>query len=474
MHKLLLLTVVVSLAACSFIPTYQRPDMPVPAAYTQGATYVAEHGDERAPIDWQHFFKDPALHRLIDLSLVNNRDLRKAALNVAAYRAQFQIQRSALFPEIGLDGEGERSRSPAGLSDTGKHLTSGDSGVSVGLTSYELDVWGRIRSLSQEAQEIYLASEEARRSVRIGLVADVAVAYLTWHTDRNLLRVTRSTLENYDHSLALIQASSDAGTASELDVRQARTLVDSARGQVQAYTREVAQDLNALRLLVGTDLPADMPTLAPGAQVLAQVPPGLPANLLQQRPDIRAAEHQLVAANANIGAARAAFFPSISLTASAGTASSQLSGLFEPGSESWAFVPQIHMPIFNGGRLSASLNYARIQKSIEVADYEKTVQTAFREVTDGLAAVETWKEALESQEDLVSACVEYAQMAQQRYDEGVDSYLTLLDAQRQLLTARQKLLTDRLAQRTAQIQLYKALGGGWSASDSDQIAVGPP
>ncbi|MGY4494612.1 efflux transporter outer membrane subunit [Pseudomonas sp. TE3610] len=468
-HKPLFLAVAACLAGCSFIPAYHRPDMPVPGAYPQGAAYAAPQGGDAAPIDWQRFFKDPALHRLIDLSLANNRDLRKAALNVAAYRAQFQIQRSALSPEIGLDGEGGRSRTPADLSDTGKHLTTGDNGVSVGLTSYELDVWGRIRSLSKEAQETYLASEETRRSVRIGLVADVAVAYLTWQTDQHLLEVTRSTLDNYGHNLSLIQASSDAGTASDLDVRQARTLVDSARGQVQAYTRQVAQDINALRLLVGTDLPTGMPVISLEDPVLAQVPAGLPANLLLQRPDIRAAEHQLLAANADIGAARAAFFPAISLTASAGTASSQLSGLFNPGSESWSFVPQIHLPIFTGGRLSASLDYAKIQKDIHVADYEQTVQTAFREVADGLAAMGTWEEELKSQQDLVRASDEYAQMAQQRYDEGVDSYLTLLDAQRQLLSARQQLLTDRLAELTAQVQLYKALGGGWT--DVDQAPV---
>lgn len=470
-HKPLLLAVIISLSGCSFIPDYQRPEMPVPTAYPLGATYAAAQGGDAVPIQWQRFFNDPTLHRLIDLSLANNRDLRKAALNVAAYRAQFQIQRSALSPEIGVDGEGGRSRTPADLSSTGKHLTTGDDGVSVGLTSYELDVWGRVRSLSKEALETYLASDETRRSVRIGLIADVAVAYLTWQTDQHLLKVTRSTLDNYVHNLELIDASSKAGTASDLDVRQARTLVDSARAQVQAYTRQVAQDLNALRLLVGTDLPAGMPVISLDEQILAQVPAGLPADLLQQRPDIRAAEHQLLAANADIGAARAAFFPTISLTASAGTASTQLSGLFNPGAESWTFVPQIHLPIFTGGRLAASLDYARIQKDINVADYEQTVQTAFREVADGLAAMGTWEQELKSQKDLVRADEEYAQMAQQRYDEGVDSYLTLLDAQRQLLSARQQLLTSQLAELTTQVQLYKALGGGWSEVDSPAIAT---
>jgi multidrug efflux system outer membrane protein len=450
-----------TLSGCNLIPEYQQPEASIPQAFPQGAAYGAQMTGNSAQIDWQTFFKDPALHRLVDLALENNRDLRKAALNVAAYRAQYRIQGSALVPELGVDASGGRSRTPADLSSTGRQETSGDNSLQVGLTSYELDVWGRIRSLDRNALETYLASEEAQRSVQIGLVADVAVAYLTWQTDRQLLAVTRSTLENYRHNLELIQASSEAGTASDLDVRQARTLVDSARGQVQAYTRQEAQDVNALRLLLGTTIPSDLPESNLEGQLMTEIPAGLPANLLQQRPDIRAAEHQLLAANANIGAARAAFFPSITLTAGAGTASSQLSGLFSGGSETWSFIPQIHLPIFTGGRLKASLDYAKIQKDIGVANYEQTIQASFREVSDGLAAMRTWGEQLKSQQDLVRATDEYTQMALQRYEEGVDNYMTLLDAQRQLLSARQQLLSGHLAKLTSQIQLYKALGGGW-------------
>lgn len=461
-HKPLLLVLAMTLSGCNLIPEYQQPEAPIPQAFPQGAAYGAPMTGNSAQIDWQTFFKDPALHRLVDLALENNRDLRKAALNVAAYRAQYRIQGSALFPELGVDASGGRSRTPADLSSTGRQETSGDNSLQVGLTSYELDVWGRIRSLDRNALETYLASEETQRSVRIGLVADVAVAYLTWQTDRQLLVVTRSTLENYRHNLELIQASSEAGTASDLDIRQARTLVDSARGQVQAYTRQVAQDGNALQLLLGTTIPRDLPESNLDGELLTDIPAGLPADLLQRRPDIRAAEHQLLAANANIGAARAAFFPSITLTAGAGTASSQLSGLFNSGSESWSFIPQIHLPIFTGGRLKASLDYAKIQKDIGVANYEQAIQVSFREVADGLAAMGTWGEQLKSQEDLVRATDEYTQMAQQRYEEGVDNYMTLLDAQRQLFSARQQLLTGHLAKFTAQIQLYKALGGGWT------------
>ena len=310
-HKPLLLVLAMTLSGCNLIPEYQRPDAPIPQAFPQDAGYEAPLTGHVALIGWRTFFKDPAMHRLVDLALANNRDLRKAALNVAAYRAQYRIQGSALLPQIEMDGTGGRSRTPADMSNTGQQVTTGDNSLQVGLTSYELDVWGRIRSLDRNALETYLASEETQRSVQIGLVAEVAVAYLTWETDRQLLSVTRSTLENYRHNLELIQASSEAGTASDLDVRQARTLVDSARGQVQAYTRQVAQDINALRLLLGTSIPDNLPETDMEGQLMAEIPAGMPANLLQQRPDIRAAEHQLLAANANIGAARAASSPAL-------------------------------------------------------------------------------------------------------------------------------------------------------------------
>lgn len=460
-RKSLTVALVLTLSGCSMIPQYRRPDAPIPTSYPTGLAYAAPVSGEATHIQWKVFFQDPNLRHLIELALANNRDLRKAALNVDAFRAQYRIQGAALYPQIGVDAKTARSRTPGDLSETGKPLTTGDNTLQIGLASYEVDVWGRVRSLDRNALENYLATEEAQRSVQIGLVGDVAVAYLTWQTDQQLLEITRSTLRNYQHSLELITAGSQAGTASDLDVRQAKTLVDGARGQVQSYLRQVAQDKNALQLLLGTTITAEHSVASLDTQILVQIPEGLPSALLRQRPDILAAEHRLLAANANIGAARAAFFPSITLTGGAGTASSRLSGLFNDGSESWSFVPQINIPIFTGGRLAASLDYARIAKEIEVVNYERSIQAAFREVADGLAALGTWDEELNSQKDLVRATEEYTQMAQQRYDEGVDNYLTLLDAQRQLLSARQKLLTDHLAQLSAQIQLYKALGGGW-------------
>ncbi|SEG08274.1 efflux transporter outer membrane subunit [Marinobacterium lutimaris] len=462
MRRPLLLVTAMALGGCSLVPDYQRPEAPVPNAYPEGAAYSAAADGDASQISWNTFFQDPALHQLVALALENNRDLRKALLNVDAYRAQYRIQGAALMPEVGIDGRGGRSRVPGDLAPGGQQTTAGNSSLEVGLTSYEVDLWGRVRSLDKAALETYLASDDTRRSVQLGLVANVAIAYLTWRTDQQLLSVTRSTLENYRHNLELVQASSGAGTASGLDVRQARTLVYSAEGQVHAFTRQVAQDKNALALLLGSPVPQDLPATDLAAPLLAEIPAGLPAGVLEQRPDISAAEHQLMAANANIGAARAAFFPSIRLTGSAGSASTHLSGLFDSGSAAWSFTPQIHLPIFNGGRLKASLDYAEIQKDIGVATYEQSIQRAFREVTDGLAAKGTWDKQIHSQQALVDSATEYSEMAQKRYDEGVDNYLTLLDAQRQLLSARQTLLTDQLAQMTSKIELYKALGGGWS------------
>lgn len=464
-HLVLAVALGLALPGCSLIPHHTPPEAPVDDAWPQGPAYRAETDTAATALGWQDFFRDPKMQQLIGVALEHNRDLRVAALNVQAYRAQYRIQRSALFPSVDAGVSGSRQRLPADLSTTGSSEIHSQYGLDVGISSYELDVFGRVRSLSRAALETYLATEQAQRSIRIGLIADVASAYLTWQTDQALLEVTANTLESYTRSLRMIEAAQHEGTSSALDVRQARTLVDSARTQLILYTRQVAQDANALQLLLGTRIPSDSVRGLPlNAQLLREMPAGLPSDLLQRRPDILAAEHRLLADNANIGAARAAFFPSISLTAFAGSASSQLGDLLKGGQGTWGFVPQINVPIFNGGRLRANLDYAVIQKDIGVALYEKSIQTAFQEVADGLAAKGTFTEQLQSQRDLVQASQEYFAMAQQRYDEGVDNYLTLLDAQRQLLSSRQKLLSDRLLQLDSQVQLYKALGGGWEQS----------
>ncbi|WP_322980174.1 AdeC/AdeK/OprM family multidrug efflux complex outer membrane factor [Pseudomonas sp. C11] len=458
------------LSGCSLIPDYQRPDAPVAADWPQGAAYgdaAREGNTPAADLQWQAFFRDPALRQLVQTALENNRDLRVAALNVESYRALYRVQRAEQFPSISADGSGTRQRVPGDLSQAGKATTSGQYSATLGVSAWELDFFGRLRSLSDQALQQYLATEQAARSTQISLVASVATAYLQWQADMALLKLTQDTLETYEASYQLTQRSFDVGVSDALSLSQARTSVDSARVSLAQYQRQVAQDRNALILLLGTNLPADLPQgLALDSELLESVPAGLPSDLLQRRPDLLQAEYQLKAANANIGAARAAFFPSISLTANAGTSSSQLSGLFDSGSGSWLFQPQISIPIFNAGSLRANLDYAELQKDVQVAQYEKAIQTAFQEVADQLAARTTYREQLNAQRALLESTESYYELAERRYRTGVDSYLTLLDSQRQLFSVRQQLISDRLAQLTSEVELYKALGGGWSASEA--------
>ncbi len=460
------------LQACSMMPTYEQPAAPTPSAWPQGEAYAPANGGEGmavVDIGWRDFFRDPALQHLIGMALDNNRDLRTAALRVDAYRAQYRIQRAALFPALDIDGGGTRQRLPADLSGTGYSRTSGNYSIGFGVTAYELDLFGRVRSLEQQALEEYFASEETRRSTQLTLVSDVATAWLTLRSDTALLELTRDTLRAYEESLALIVLRNEAGTASLLDVTQARSAVEGARSQEAQYLRLIALDTSALQWLVGASLPDELVSGSKKAPIeeslLAEIPVGLPADVMQRRPDILAAEHRLKGANANIGAARAAFFPSVTLTASAGTASNELSGLFDAGSGAWSFIPKINIPIFNAGRLRANLDYAEIQKDINVAEYEKTIQTAFREVSDGLAARKTYRQQLQAEYDLVNTNRQYLDLADRRYRAGVDNYLTVLDAQRELFTAEQQRIRSRLNQLNGEIALYKALGGGdWATA----------
>ena len=454
----------IALSGCSLIPDYQRPEAPVAAQFPQGPAYSPKEAANVAAAEqgWRQFFHDPALQQLIQTALENNRDLKVAALNIDAYAAQYQIQRADLFPAVSATGSGSRSRTPARLSQTGESTISSQYSAGLGISSYELDLFGRVRSLSEEALQKYFATEEARRSTQISLVASVANAYLTWQADKELLKLTQDTLAAFEQSYKLTSRSNEVGVASALDLSQARTSVENARVALARYTRQVAQDENSLTLLLGTGLPANIASKPLSDDLLSEVPAGLPSDLLQRRPDIVQAEYNLKAANANIGAARAAFFPSISLTANAGTLSPDLSGLFKGGSGTWLFQPQINLPIFNAGSLRASLDYSKIQKDITVAQYEKSIQTAFQEVSDGLAARQTYNQQLQAQRDFVNANQDYYRLAERRYRIGVDSNLTFLDAQRSLFSAQQALITDRLAQLTSEVNLYKALGGGWS------------
>lgn len=452
------------LGGCSLIPDYQTPESPAAAQWPQGPAYSPTESAEVAAAEqgWRQFFHDPALQQLIQTALVNNRDLRVAALNIDAYRAQYRIQRADLFPAVSANGSGSRQRVPGDVSSTGEATINSQYSATLGVSAYELDLFGRVRSLSEQALETYLSSEQARRSTQISLVASVANAYLTWQADQALLKLTEETLKTYEESYQLTKRSNEVGVSSALDLSQARTSVEGARVKLAQYQRLVAQDLNSLTVLLGTSVPANLPASQElNANLLSEVPAGLPSELLQRRPDIQEAEHLLKAANANIGAARAAFFPSISLTANAGTLSPDMGGLFKGGSGTWLFQPQINLPIFNAGSLRASLDYSKIQKDINVAKYEKTIQTAFQEVSDGLAARQTFKEQLQAQRDLVAANQDYYRLAERRYRIGIDSNLTFLDAQRSLFSSQQALIADRLLQLVSEVNLYKALGGGW-------------
>lgn len=477
MKKLTLTTVGMAwmLGGCSLIPEYQRPAAPVPVQYPLGGVYsLAQAGTVAVKPDWQQLFHDPALQQLIGAALANNRDLRVAALNVQAFQAQYRIQRADLLPAISASGAGKRQKVPGDLTGTGKSAITSNYSATLGLSAYELDLFGRVRSLSEQAMLTYLGTEEARRSAQLSLVANVANAYLTWRADQELLTLAQQTLAANDHSWQLTRRSKTAGKASALDVVQARTAVESTRASVARYERQVAQDVNNLALLVGGPVDENLPSRPLADDLVARVPAGVPSDLLQRRPDILQAEYQLQAANANIGAARAAFFPSVTLTANAGSTSKELSGLFKGGAGTWTFQPQINLPIFNAGSLRASLDYAKLQKDITVAQYEKSIQTAFQEVADGLAARQTFNDQLDAQRDFVAANQAYYDLAQHRYRSGVDSNLTFLDAQRSLFSSQQALIIDRLAQLVAEVNLYTALGGAWSVNPSPTVAADIP
>ncbi|MCW5625659.1 MAG: efflux transporter outer membrane subunit [Burkholderiales bacterium] len=459
------LALVVS-GGCTMIPTYERPAAPVADAYPAGEAVgeAASGAVAAADIGWRDFIGDARLQRLIELALNNNRDLRVAALGIEQYRAQYRIQRSVLFPTVDATGTLTRQEIPAGASIINRGFRLNQESISVGFTSYELDLFGRIRSLKEQALEQYFASEAARKSTQISLVAEITAQYLSLLANEELLRLTEETLATRQKSYDLTRRTVELGQASAQDLRQSETLLETAKASLARYTRQVAQDTNGLVVLIGSPLPADLPAAVPFSQqrFLADLPAGLPSDLLQRRPDIEQAEHVLKGANANIGAARAAFFPRISLTANLGTASSSLDGLFKSGSEAWTFTPQISLPIFNAGSNRAKLDVAKLQKEIEIAQYEKTIQTAFREVADALAARGTYDSQVAADEANLAASREYFRLAEARYTRGVDNFLIVLDAQRSLYAAEQTLINDRLARLTNLVTLYKVLGGGWN------------
>lgn len=463
-HALLPLAAAAVLAGCmNLAPTYQQPDAPIPQAWPTSAGAAQATG---APLaGWQDFFVDERLRGVLALALENNRDLRIAALNIERARALYGIASASALPTVDVGGGASRVRTPGALTTNGQARVANSFSADFGLTAYELDFFGRVRNLSDAALEDFFSTEDARRSAQISLVASVAQAWLQLASDQQRLRLARETLQSQQRSYDLIRQAYELGAQSGVALAQAQTTVEAARGQAAVFDSLVEQGRNALALLAGAQPPAEMlPGDAPAAVAQLPAPPAdLPSSVLQQRPDVLAAEHALRAAHHDIGAARAAFYPRISLTGSAGVASPSLSSLFEAGSRAWSFGPSISLPLFDGGARRNQLRATEVQRDIELASYEKTLQTAFREVSDALAERRTLAERLDAQRALVAASTRSFDLAQALFKGGGGSYLEVLDAQRALYAAQQTLIGLELTDQANRVTLYKVLGGGWQA-----------
>lgn len=451
------------LSGCSLIPAYHRPAMSVATSYPVAG---GGHGPAAYDIGWEQFFKDPALQKLISLGLGNNRDLRVSVLKVEESQAQYRVSRASLFPTINGDASFERTHTPANLSAAPNFR---EYSLSAQAVSWELDLFGQLRSKAAAQHQLYLSQVATTKAARMALIAQIASQYYTWQADRQALQIAQQSASADLHSLNLVQLELQHGVGTAMTLAQAQSTYDTAQTSVAQYQRQVAQDMNQLVLLLGAPIPDTLLMQMEAVNgllaepALPQVPAGLPSDLLTRRPDIIAAEHQLLAANANIGAARAAFFPSISLTASGGIASPTLASLFTSGQGAWSFEPHIDLPIFTGGENIANLDIAKIEKKIQIADYQKTIQSAFHDVADALSARQTYDDEVKAQQNLVAANSRYYSLAQMRFTAGVDNYLNVLVAQNSLLSAKLTLVNLQLAQRQNEITLYNALGGGWSA-----------
>jgi multidrug efflux system outer membrane protein len=464
-----LLFAVSALFGCTMIPKYERPAPPVAAQFPEASE--TKPGPAASDIAWRDFVREERLKQLLEAALVNNRDMRVAILNVEQSRAQYRITRSTSFPTVDASTSYSRSQSSLASFPQGSGASTGSSSTfsfsqwnaSIGTSSYEVDLWGRVRSLNKQALEKYFSTEEAQRAEQISLVSEVATEYFTLREAEEGLELSRQTLRAVEESYDVNKAMFGAGATNELDLREAEGQVQTARINVLTYQRQIEQAENYLVLLVGQDLPANLP--APrsfrSANLLTDIPAGLPSELLERRPDILEAEHTLKAANANIGEARAAFFPTITLTSSIGTTSSQLSELFGSGTGVWSFSPQITLPIFTGGKTRADLDAAEVSKRIEIANYEKAIQTAFREVADALVGVQSYAKQIEHEASLVNAQQKRYDIANIRYRVGAGTYLNVLTAQEDLYSAQQGLIQAQFNKFSSQISLYKALGGGW-------------
>ncbi|HHD7473769.1 TPA: efflux transporter outer membrane subunit [Klebsiella oxytoca] len=449
------------LSGCNLAPHYERPKAPVEANWNAAPTA----GFQASEMAWATFFTDPTLQQLIRTAISNNRDLKVAALNVESARAQYRISRADLLPTVNASFSKTAEHLPGNLYSTQQTgpVTYQQYEGNMAVSSWELDFFGRLRNLRDKDLETFLAEESTQQSTQLSLVAEVAQAYITLCADSDLQRLAETTAASQRESLQLTQVKFGAGSVTEQDVLQAQTSVKSAEADAAKYERQRRQDINALELLLGAPLSAGIPEEATLKKtwVFPALNAGLPSSVLTRRPDIIAAEHTLKAANANIGAARAAFFPSISLTASGGTMSSSLGHLFEGGTAAWSFVPSISIPLFSGGALSAELDVAKISQQIEVANYEKAIQQAFKEVSDALSGVETYQKEVRLREENSTVNEKYYSLAKIRYDSGADDYLQVLTAQRSLYSAQQEYVTTLSSSLAEKITLYKVLGGGW-------------
>lgn len=468
----LLAITAVLLTGCTLIPDYTRPEAPIPVGWPTGPAYKETPAKEGVPVvadvPWREFFTDERLQETIKTALQNNRDLRVAALNVERARALYRVQRAELLPTVNATGTASKERVPGILSQAGQAATVELYNVNLGISSWEIDFFGRIRSLKDATLEQYLATEQARVSAQILLISEVANAYLALAADRENLQLARSTLETQQAAHNLIRRRYEVGLVPELDLRQVQTRVDAARVDVAQFSGLAAQDENALNLLVGSPVPANLlPEALSAVRPLPDVSPGTSSEVLLRRPDILQAEDLLKAANANIGAARAALFPRITLTTSIGTTSDQLSGLFKSDSNTWLFAPQVVVPIFDARTWSA-YDVAKVDREISLTQYEKAIQVAFREVADALARSGTVGDQLEAQQSLVEATMETYRLANARYAKGIDIYLNVLDAQRSLYAAQQGLITVRLAKLANQVRLYAVLGGGGESASPQE------
>ena len=449
---------VVLVAGCAATASnYQRPDVP------SVNIWQSQQSGKVAPLGWQQVFPDAALQQLVKTALDHNRDLSIATLNVMAYEAQYRIQRAALLPTVDMGAGGTRQRTPARFSTSGQATTASQYSLLLGTTAYELDMFGRVRGLERQALEKYLAEVQNQRTARLSLVANVVNAYLTWVADREQLQLAKTNLAIEQSNIDLVNLGFQEGVASDLERSQAEGALQDVLVAVAQYQRLAEQDRNALTQLLGTPLPTGFqPADTLNALKVGQVLAGLPSSVLDQRPDLLAAEHQLQAANANITVAKAALFPSIRLTASGGALSPDLEGLFDAGTGTWLFSPQISVPLFNGGALRRQVDVTEVQQKIAVAQYESAVQNAFTEVANALNAIDGYQKQQIHQTGRLAANKQYFTTADLRYRSGIDSMLPRLDAQRSYVGSQQAMINTRLALLQSRVDLYRALGGGWS------------